>query len=215
MKSLRTRRNTLVVLFAGIASVILLVLFAVVVLGGVFFAGTAMGQSAFTRPTPDFQGWSQMPPEKQTVFARSFYPPTPNPNSISPKVVVIPTLAPRGIPSNLPHRAAGAGMIINGGIAPLPATAYDVSNQWGAMTGTEKIAVYAGATHVNGPTQGFVLVIYKTLDDNDSRPSKMVMTPTGTGALTIVDATGMTLKLQSDQGVTYYFDVNAGKFVSQ
>jgi hypothetical protein len=215
MKTSRTRRNTLVVLFAGIANVILLALFAVVVLVGVFFAWTALGQGAFARPIPDFTGWSQLPPEKQTVGARSFYP-TVNPN-VTPEALgpdAIPTIASREIPANLPHRAAGAGTIINGGIAPLPATAYDVSNYWVATTGTEKFAVYAGATHVNGPTQGFVLVIYKTLNDNDSRPSNMVMTPTGTGALTIVDVTGMTLKLQSDQGVTYYFDVNAGKFVS-
>jgi hypothetical protein len=58
--------------------------------------------------------------------------------------------------------------------------------------------------------------MYQSLDfSRFTRPQVFVATPSKTGALTIVDATGMTLKLQNGQGVIYYFDVNAGKFVSQ
>lgn len=205
-----------------IVNISLFVLFAGVVLGGVFFAGTALGESAFARPTPNYEGWSRMPPAKQTVLARGLYP-TPNPNAnAAPQVVRpsdLPTSAPGEMPSNLPHRTAGTGTIIDVGQAPLPATAYYVSNQWYASSGNEKFSVYAGGFW-NGPhtdhSVGFVLVIYKSLiDDSDTRPSVMVQTPSPTGALKIVDATGMKLKLQSEQGVTHYFDVNAGKFVSQ
>ncbi len=203
-----------------IINVFLFVLFAVVVLGSVFFAGTAMGQSAFTTPTPDFQGLSQMPSEKQTVLARSLYP-TVLPNALAPKVSgpnAIPTLVPHEFLSDFPHRAAGAGMIVVNVPAPLPATAYGVSNAWFAATGTEKISVYAGgewnALHTDR-SQGFILVIYKKPDDNTSRPAVMVESPAQTGALQIMDATGMKLTLQSEKGVTYFLDVNAGQFVSK
>lgn len=165
-----------------------------------------------------------MPPAKQTVWARSF--PTVDPNAfVAPPgwpTPILPTLAPppTGIPPDIPHRPAGAGVIFEvSRSAPLN-HGYSVVNEWWATTNSEQIRVFAGViwndAMVTDRSQGFVSVIYQSLDySRFTRPLVTVETPSRTGALTIVDATGMKLKLQSDQGVTYFFDVNAGKFVSQ
>jgi hypothetical protein len=201
----------------------LFLLFALVVLGGVYFANTAFGESALAGPTkvPGWD-WNLLLPAKQTVLARTI--PTVDPNApIAPRPVptsIWPTLVPQtGIPANMPHRVAGAGVIVeNSGGAPLDHD-YSVVNEWYTTTNSEKIWVYAGGIWddplFKDRSQGFVSVTYQSLDySRFTRPQVFAETQSKTGALTIVDATGMTLKLQSDQGVTYYFDVNAGKFVS-
>jgi len=202
----------------------LFLVLGLVVLGGAYFANTASGQGPRAGITKVW-GLELMPPEKQTVMARSF--PTDDPKAfVAPPgapTPILPTLEPQptGIPSNMPHRTAGAGVIVEngGGAAPLN-HGYYVVNGWLATTNGEKIRVFAGGVW-NDPlyterSQGFVSVVYQSLDySRFTRPQVTVETPTKTGALTIVDATGMKLKLQSEQGITYFFDVNTGKFVSQ
>ena len=97
---------------------------------------------------------------------------------------------------------------------------YSVVNEWWATTNSQKISVFAGGVWddpmFKDRSQGFVSVEYQSLDHSQfTRLFVTVRIPSKTGALTIVDVTGMKLKLQSEQGVIYYFDVNTGKFVSQ
>src|SRR5574341_109349 len=151
-----------------IGNATLFLLFALVVLGGVYFANIASGQGN-AHPTPNLD---RVPPEKQTVWARTF--PTVAPNAfVAPPgwpTPILPTLAPppTGIPPDILHRPAGAGEIVeDNGSAPLN-HGYSVVNEWWATTNSEKIRVFAGGIWddplFKDRSQGFVSVTYQSLD---------------------------------------------------
>src|SRR5574341_214455 len=169
-----------------IGNATLFLLFALVVLGGVYFANIASGQGN-AHPTPNLD---RVPPEKQTVWARSFPTMDPKAPVAPPKLSPVP-LPPetRGpdVPANVPQRIAGAGLIVeNNGGAPLNHD-YSVVNEWYATTASEKIRVFAGGIW-NDPlftdrSQGFVSVLYKSVDfSRETRPQVTVNTSSPTGA---------------------------------
>jgi len=115
---------------------------------------------------------------------------------------------PPSMPTHAPvlpqqRTRAGAGTIIETGLAPYPGSLYRFENRWVMETPGRAIIVYAGASATD-PTQGLVVV--------DSSPRGIggdFPTPTKSGAVHVADADGQRLTLVAADGTAFIFDVAA------
>ena len=112
-------------------------------------------------------------------------------------------------PAALPRQAAGAGTVVESGLAPLPGSVYTIENRWFETRGGGELIVYAGA-ETQDPAQG-VLVVRAA--QANLGPSGVYPTPTRSGAVRVVGAVGERLQLQSASGTTFTFDVAARRFI--
>jgi len=179
--------------------------------------------AAETLCAPSFPEKNQLPPgNPKRAFLEQDYQscvaaqqsPLPPPNSKS-----VPTSEPP-VPANIARRAAGAGTIVENGLAPLPAMAYVIVNSWYQETGNKRTIVYAGARRDDpgastGAAQGIVVVMVETLDHHAlPQAGGEYPTPTQVGAVSIVDGNGMQLTLAAEDGTAFFFDVASGKFIT-
>jgi hypothetical protein len=119
----------------------------------------------------------------------------------------------QGPPVTVPHRAAGAGAIIDNGLAPFPGFVYGIENQWYERTNDELIKVYAGFLREDSD-QGMVLMSVTGAEKSVDDPRNgLHLTPMKAGALRITDAEGELLIMMSESGREFRFDVAQGWFV--
>jgi hypothetical protein len=110
--------------------------------------------------------------------------------------------------SPLPHQAAGAGTIVESGLAPFPGSLYTFENRWYETTGQGDLVVYAGAER-DDPAQGLVAT---RLIGVTPGPAAVYRTPMRSGAVRIVGAEGKRLSLVSGSGARLVFDVPSRTF---
>jgi hypothetical protein len=110
--------------------------------------------------------------------------------------------------SPLPHQAAGAGTIVESGLAPFPGSLYTFENRWYEATGEGDLVVYAGAER-DDPAQGLVAT---RLIGVTPGPAAVYRTPMRSGAVRIVGAEGKRLSLVSGSGTRLVFDVSSRTF---
>jgi hypothetical protein len=137
--------------------------------------------------------------------------PSPAPGTLKPTLDITPEPVTT---ADIPRVAAGAGWIVWGAPPPFPASQYFVMNQWYEIIGQKSILVYAGAARNpdswQDVSQGIVIVV---IEDAGTTTGSTHKTPTQSGPVHVTDAVGERLILQSDSGVTYYFDVPSRQFV--
>ena len=91
-----------------------------------------------------------------------------------------------------------------------------ITNQWQDQVNGEWVHVYAGALPEN-PLQGMVIVLVEPIEATgtvESKPGGQYLTPTQSGAVTIVSAQGTLLTLETDHGKRFLFDAAVRAFVS-
>ena len=102
-----------------------------------------------------------------------------------------------------PPRVTG---IVADAPAPFPSVAFTAGNQWQGYLNERWIQVYAGALG-SDPTRGVLVIVAENGGGTD-----WVLTPAGSGLLTLVAETNNRLTVASAGGETYYFDVAARAF---
>jgi len=195
--------RSVVLLAAGLASGLLVV---------VPFTGRAQTQ------TPDAR---QASPAKHTLLEREAQEiaaaqaaPKPPKDAAKPPRIQRQSLPSAAQPelqtalSPLPHRAAGAGTIVESGLAPFPGSLYTFENRWYEATGEGDLVVYAGAER-DDPAQGLVAT---RLIGVTPGPAAAYRTPVRSGAVRIVGAEGKRLSLVSSSGARLAFDVSSRTF---
>lgn len=214
MKSLLTRKGTVVVLFSGFICLVVL---------GVLILPLATGANPPIPPTPAYI--TRLPPVKQTMEMETWgyrataaagtpgpiiQPPPP-----SPAILTGPT------PTKVivdPHRQAGVGILIpnSAGTTAGAGALYFTTDKWIATINGKQIVVEAGAINQDvvgilpKPWQGIVFV----RSDDDPNFGGFFLTPVKAGTTHIVDANGTQLKIVAEDGTTFTFDVSTLKFVS-
>src|SRR6266536_3168684 len=98
--------------------------------------------------------------------------------------------------------AAGQGTIVETGWSPV-SKAYEFENQWGEESGSEALAVYAGAVR-HDPSQGIVVVLMAKIRTGKDG---YYPTPTRAGSVRVVGAVGERLRLMATSGAQFVFDV--------
>lgn len=196
---------------------------AILLAGGVaivMFLLVAPGRDLFSQgadPTPDSATatWlANAGSEKATIEARAAAiqtnPPTACPECITP-VFDGPTPTPF---SPYPHIPAGDGFIMNTGLAPFSAGELMVENRWYRKAPDQTVVVFAGSDGFD-PSQGVVHVVIDPGPEATERPegSGRYLTPSKSGAVRIVGAEGEVLRLEAENGDTFYFDVASTSFV--
>jgi len=156
----------------------------------------------------------------RTISDTSRHPPTILSTGLTP--VIISSSTPTTLPTSINTRApfipqgtpAGAGILTDQVGDPIEYMVGDfqpLGYAWyKALGGGEFIIVHAGED-ARDPEQGVVIVlrsgtIWHPIGSHH-------LTKTRTGGLLIVDAQGDRLILRSLSGITYYFEVSAGRFV--
>ncbi|MPZ57462.1 MAG: hypothetical protein GEU91_13365 [Rhizobiales bacterium] len=158
-----------------------------------------------------------LPPEKRALLEGSYLravqgrrsPPPKNPAAPPPT----PAPTPAGGPITVPQRPAGAGIIVESGLAPLPGSVYKIENSWHKSEGNGFIQVFAGAERED-PAQGVVAVVVAPGNGQPSPPVEVYRTPTKAGAVRVVEAEGERLTLRTSSGATFIFDVPTRRFLS-
>lgn len=164
----------------------------------------------------------RLPPFKQQALLRQIQQCVDSLNSPHvgppPKPTIVVAQGPTPVPHPDPlHRSAGAGTIVDTGMAPMPSAVYAGQNRWYESKGGDNIIVYAGAEG-RDHAQGVLIVAV----ENSTNPgTKQVsgatgghyLTPEKAGAVRIVDAKGEQLTLQSASGTTFIFDVASRTFL--
>lgn len=100
--------------------------------------------------------------------------------------------------------------IIENGVAPFSSQDVHMTNLWQEKVNGQWVQVYAGASAAR-PEQGVVIVMTET---NGTTSAERFNTPLREGAVTIVQADGLRLTLQSAAGTVSLFDVSARAFAS-
>lgn len=108
-----------------------------------------------------------------------------------------------------PRTRAGAGTIIETGLAPYPGSLYSFENRWVMETPARAIIVYAGSSATD-PAQGLVVV-----DSSPRGVGGTFPTPTKSGSVHVVGADGQRLTLAAADGTTFVFDVAARAFAAR
>jgi hypothetical protein len=114
----------------------------------------------------------------------------------------------------LPHRAAGAGMIVEGGcgVQELHYDFYAANAWWWSVDG-ETIRVCAGR-QASDASQGLILVRRQTADRTlDIAPPAWFPAGGSVGNLSIVEASGHVLTVRTKGGSVLYFDAGSLKYV--
>jgi hypothetical protein len=166
---------------------------------------------------------TKLPPEKQAMAQADFegcfkarQSPLPPPNSKPrPQTTSAISIAATGIAS----RTAGAGTILEHGLAPLPGMAYEILNSWHSEAAGKRTTVYAGAKRDDpggapGVSQGIIVITVDTLDFK-SLPGEggEYPTPAKVGPVRIVDANSMQLTLVTQNDEAFFFNVASRQFV--
>jgi hypothetical protein len=173
---------------------------------------------AQTQPTPD----RPLRPDKQALLAREAQeiavaqaaprPPkdVAKPPRLQRQPLPLPTRpdSPAAI-SALPQVRAGAGTIVESGLAPFPGALYTFENRWYEPSGDADLVVYAGAER-DDPARGLVAV---RLVGVTPRAATVYHTPIAAGVVRIVAAEGERLTLVSTSGARFVFDVSSRTFV--
>jgi len=136
---------------------------------------------------------------------------------VHPGAGLEPTPAPQPSPwSTDPHRAAGAGTIVEDGQAPATPRTFMGQNHWYERLPDRIISVYAGSEGSGGDrTQGLLMVIVRAPDETRSlERGQLYSTPIKAGPVRITDAVGERLTLQADDGTHFYFDVATRQWVN-
>lgn len=179
-------------------------LFLLVLLGAVITFGFTISRMAKSHTSRE---------NEHPVGELAFTPITPSATFLNAKAQM-PSPEP-GAPADIVRRPAGAGTIIEDGLAPYPAS-YFFENRWYAKIGQEIIIVYAGAQRSDGvtpleePWPGIVVVDVSGSDEKGGA----YFTPVKAGPVRISDVNGMQLTLVTDSGSVFLFDVTSRKFVS-
>jgi hypothetical protein len=121
-----------------------------------------------------------------------------------------PTSGPTATPdfSNIPHRSAGAGIIISDSSNFQGAWSIAVINEWFGLS--QGIRVLAGVT--SDPSQGAIAILAPGVD---ILSPEVYLTPQKVGPVQIVDAHGERLVLQAlNSSVQFFFDVPTRQFTS-
>ncbi|MGH2586903.1 MAG: hypothetical protein ACRDJE_18470, partial [Dehalococcoidia bacterium] len=129
--------------------------------------------------------FADLPPEKRALLEASHLRAVQNRRGPPPKnpAIAPPTPAPTppGGPITLPQRPAGAGIIVESGQAPLPASLYAIENSWHKPEDDGFIQVFAGAERED-PAQGVVAVVVATGNGQPPPPLEVHRTPARAGA---------------------------------
>ncbi|MBI5034981.1 MAG: hypothetical protein HZB51_31020 [Chloroflexi bacterium] len=193
--------------------IFLAIIFALIVVGAIFAIVARGAPSAQATPYPP-----NYPPAKQTFEAsiqqtrtaasnRPQPPPGPTP------VPITPTSAP------IVRQPSGGGFIVADFVSPFPAMSHVITNMWYEENASQRSIVYAGGLRdepgvTTAASQGVVIVQVETLDHEPLPGGGTFSTPTKVGVVTIVNARGERLMLQSINGTIFYFDVPTRQFVS-
>lgn len=161
-------------------------------------------------------------PDKQAILAREAQhiaaariAPRPAKDALKPLRIQAHPLqlkpqleASTALPS-APRTPAGAGTVVESGLAPFAGSLYTFENRWFKPSGDADLVVYAGAERAD-PLQGLVAVrlIRRTLG-----PAALYRTPTRAGAVRVAAADGERLTLVSRSGTRFVFDVSSRSFV--
>jgi hypothetical protein len=164
----------------------------------------AIAAAGAAKPTLDALGLTKQAYEDRYAAARATAREQDHSASIPPPSM--PTHAPV-LPQ--PRTQAGAGTIIETGLAPYPGSIYRFENRWVMETPARAIVVYAGSW-VADPAQGLVIV-----DSSPRGVGGAFPTPTNSGAVRVVDADGQRLTLVAVDGTTFVFDVAALAFAAR
>jgi len=171
----------------------------------------------------EFSDAEKLPPEKQAMARAEFegcvaarQSPLPPANSKPQPSTAAPMT---GIAENIAKRTAGAGTLIEHGLAPLPPMAYVILNSWYSETGGKRTIVYAGARRDDpggspGASQGVIVVMVETLDFQAlPEESGEYQTPIQAGPVRIVEGNGMQLTLVTQDGQAFFFNVASRQFI--
>jgi hypothetical protein len=219
--------------------------FAVALAFSTYLLVNALAAASFTNtgpyPPPSSPGVAARPPislcatlypvnpdltsDKRAIEERDYKDCMDALNSPPPTLELTPRPLPTNAPTivaNIPRRRAGAGTILETGLAPFPSY-YRISNQWYMEKGGKIIRVFAGAQKGDGaknldkPWPGILIVVVSTTDNNNYFPSEggTYQTPVRAGLVHIVDANGMRLTLVSESGQVFVFDVSTREFIPQ
>lgn len=154
---------------------------------------------------------TNLPPPKLTLAAhekqlRDQAMQTPEfPRQFKPEVRY-PEGEPTGF-SPIPSHPAGAGIIVDSGLAPFPSMEYTFENQWYEDKPDREIEVYAGADSDN-PDQGLVVVVeIDSVGNPLPGSSGAFLTPQQLGSVHVIQADGERLFVQSIRGPRFIFNV--------
>jgi hypothetical protein len=132
------------------------------------------------------------------------------------------SLSARPLPTPDPPAPTGIIPIV----APFPTSQYLIEeNGWQSVSGVRRTTAYPGAS-ARDPEQGVVLVgvfritppnppprFFEESDESDIIDFGVYPTPTRSGSVRIVDATGMVLTLLADDGTELRFDVASLRYL--
>ncbi len=168
---------------------------------------------AQNRPGPDY---SKFPPEKRALLeaqdraiATAQAGPKPPKDPRDSKGNVPQAAPPPPRPGSQPRRLAGAGTIIETGLAPFPAQQFFGQNRWVETKGGNDVVVYAGADGED-PSQGVVVV--QVTRNHAGIDGGAFPTPRKAGAVRVTGAQGEVLTLTATDGTTFTFDVASRRF---
>lgn len=166
--------------------------------------------TAYPPPEGSASPTSELPPEKATIEQMELE--TQQASTQTPYWIATvwpsPTPGPTSTPdlSYVPHREAGAGIIISD-TASVPGWPLAVYNVWYEIP--RGIQVFAGVT--DDPTQGAIAILTPYTDIFDP---EVYLTPLKAGMIQVADAQDERLILSSLDGSTiFYFDVPSRQFV--
>lgn len=147
----------------------------------------------------------------------------PGPIALTPPWLRPTPPLPTAFPTLLASTPVGAGYIAPI-VPPFSSMEFSLRNAWYKLIdgGKMRVEVYAGS--VPGPggeytDQGEIIVVIRQITVEGGKSDIKVihisrhLTPTKSGPVTIIDAVGERLILQSTTGVTFYFDVPSRQFV--
>jgi len=162
---------------------------------------------------------SPLPPDKQAIVDReakarsdALSQPLP-PNA---RKDVEPYIQATATPwSPIAKVPAGAGSIVETGLAPFSSEEILVENQWQEIKDGNYVTVFAGASG-GDHSQGLLIITAETVNGEHPIPSAGggYLSPMKTGALGVVGADGERLTLASAGGATLFFDVASRLFAS-
>lgn len=159
-----------------------------------------------------------LPPEKQSAFDRIAQDqaigranPAPKQPDATPPQMIVPALDPPQFPG-VQTSLAGAGVIIESQMAPPGAKNSIWVNLWQEQGATRSIGVSAGAV-ADDPQQGLVDWVQSGPAPSFANATGAELrTPTRSGAVRVIAASGEVLTLRAADGTLFTFDAQAGAF---
>lgn len=168
-------------------------------------AGASPGRDvAASKPSPfDWGGTQSQPVAPQSAGHAAFA-------ALKVRIAAHPWPA---LASPLAHIAAGAGTIVQSGLAPFPGFVFRGQNRWYEVKNGATIIVYAGAMGQDA-TQGEVIVEQASAGYHTIAGPFVYRTPVKTGAVHVTGASGERLTLQAANGASIVFDMASRGFAA-